>query len=90
MEMLEAERKVAVLTSMNRTEWAEAREEHFSYGLNKASLDQIESAMFMLVLDDNKPSTWTEEGKLVSTTLYCIYIFLLPSLTIPSILRRHY
>ena len=63
-EIIEAEKNVAVLTSLNRTEWATAREEFFSTGVNKASLHQIESAMFVMVLDDSKPVTWTELGLL--------------------------
>ena len=32
---------IAALTTMDRTEWAKTREEHFSSGINKASLDQV-------------------------------------------------
>ena len=39
---------------------AEAR----SYGLNKMSLDEIESAMFVLALDDRAPETWSATGQL--------------------------
>ncbi len=64
IDLIEAEKNVAVLTSMNRTEWATVREEYFSTGVNKASLSLIESSMFVVVLDDECPTTWTQCGKL--------------------------
>ncbi len=38
--------------SAGRTEWARVRKEHFSAGVNRTSLAKIESAAFVLVLDD--------------------------------------
>lgn len=47
-----AETYLASLTAWNRTKWAYAREKHFSTGVNKVSLQAIESAAFFLILDD--------------------------------------
>jgi len=52
------------LTALNRTRWAEIREDHFKEGLNKISLDEIENAVFVVHLDDRAPKTWTETGNL--------------------------
>lgn len=46
------EARVAALTSGNRKEWAEIRETVFAKGVNRASLMAIESAAFVLSLDD--------------------------------------
>uniref|UniRef100_A0A8C7XIF7 Carnitine O-palmitoyltransferase 1, muscle isoform n=1 Tax=Oryzias sinensis TaxID=183150 RepID=A0A8C7XIF7_9TELE len=46
------ELKLAALTAGNRVPWAQARIKHFSHGVNKTSLDAIESAAFFLTLDD--------------------------------------
>lgn len=48
----DSEAKLAVLTASERTTWANQRETTFSNGKNKASLDAIESAAFVVVLDD--------------------------------------
>ena len=48
----EAEAKLAVMTASERTTWANLREARFRHGINKSSLDIIESAAFVLVLDD--------------------------------------
>lgn len=47
-----AESHLASLTAWNRTKWAEARENYFATGVNKTSLEVIESAAFVLVLDE--------------------------------------
>jgi len=60
----EAEASLPALTALERTRWAEIREDHFSTGINKLSLDEIESAMFVLHLDDRAPATWSETGRL--------------------------
>ncbi|XP_053986791.1 carnitine O-palmitoyltransferase 1, liver isoform isoform X1 [Hylaeus volcanicus] len=51
-EPANGEVKLAALTAGERTAWAEAREEYFAKGVNKASLDLIEKSAFVLVLDD--------------------------------------
>jgi len=56
------EPKVASLTSLNRTRWAELREDYLGSGLNKVSLNVVESALFVLVLDDEVPTTNSEMG----------------------------
>lgn len=51
-ESSEGEEKLAALTAGERTAWAHARKEFFSKGVNKASLDLIEKAAFIVALDD--------------------------------------
>ncbi|XP_076387298.1 carnitine O-palmitoyltransferase whd isoform X1 [Megachile rotundata] len=51
-EPAEGEEKLAALTAGERTAWAMAREEFFSKGVNKASLDLIEKSAFVVTLDD--------------------------------------
>ncbi|XP_020286532.1 carnitine O-palmitoyltransferase 1, liver isoform isoform X2 [Pseudomyrmex gracilis] len=48
----DGEEKLAALTAGERTAWARAREEFFAKGVNKASLDIIEKAAFVVALDD--------------------------------------
>ena len=48
----EGETKLAALTAGERTAWATARESHFVKSVNKASLDLIEKAAFVVALDD--------------------------------------
>mmetsp|Transcript_50100 Transcript_50100/g.120014 ORF Transcript_50100/g.120014 Transcript_50100/m.120014 type:complete len:828 (+) Transcript_50100:73-2556(+) len=59
-----AEANLPALTGIDRTRWAEHREEFFGEGINKLSLDEIESAIIVLHLDDHSPKTWTETGNL--------------------------
>ncbi len=56
---------IAALTAGNRTEWADARESFFSFGVNRLSLELVESAILVLSLDTESPSTWTDQGRLV-------------------------
>ncbi|XP_012716041.2 carnitine O-palmitoyltransferase 1, muscle isoform isoform X1 [Fundulus heteroclitus] len=46
------EQRLAALTAGDRVPWARARIKYFSHGLNKVSLDAIESAAFFLTLDE--------------------------------------
>jgi len=62
--MDDPEANLAALTAWNRTRWAEVREDFFGEGLNRMSLEEIESSIFVLHLDDRSPSTWTETGLL--------------------------
>ena len=55
---------VAALTALGRTRWAEIREDFFSQGINKISLNEIESAVFVLHLDDRSPQTLGETAQL--------------------------
>ena len=48
----EGEDHLAALTASDRVTWAKVREEHFSRGINRSSLTLIESAIFILSLDD--------------------------------------
>ncbi|XP_071842084.1 carnitine O-palmitoyltransferase 1, liver isoform-like isoform X2 [Apostichopus japonicus] len=50
-EPTEAELHLPALTAGERTPWASARKRFFSSGCNKTSLDVIEGAAFVLVLD---------------------------------------
>jgi hypothetical protein len=55
---------VASFTGEGRTRWAEARERFFSDGLNKRSLDMIETAAFVVSLDDEEaPKDDTGRGR---------------------------
>lgn len=49
---MKGEDLVASLTAWDRTKWAQTREKFFSRGVNKVSLYLIESAAFVLSLDD--------------------------------------
>ncbi|KFD58677.1 hypothetical protein M513_00370 [Trichuris suis] len=53
-ETTDSERYLAALTAWERTRWAEFRQQHFSRGINKASLHAIESSAFVLALDDEE------------------------------------
>jgi len=46
------EEHLAALTAADRIPWAKARQEYFKKGINKTSLDAIEKAAFMVVLDE--------------------------------------
>lgn len=46
------EEKLAALTAGDRVHWANTRRHFFSRGINKLSLDLIEKAAFVVVLDD--------------------------------------
>lgn len=59
----DAEQNLAALTATGRIEWAENREKFFSEGINKRSLHAIESAVFVVVLQDDLPADWTAMGK---------------------------
>ncbi|CAF0926282.1 unnamed protein product [Adineta steineri] len=48
------EEHLAALTAGERTLWAEARETYFRSGVNRSSLEAIEKAAFILVLDDEE------------------------------------
>jgi hypothetical protein len=48
----DGEEHVAALTAGERPLWAEARETYFRTGVNRISLEAIEKAAFVLILDD--------------------------------------
>ncbi|TDH71464.1 hypothetical protein CCR75_001110 [Bremia lactucae] len=58
-----AEENIAALTAAGRIEWAENREQFFSSGMNKRSLEAIESAVFVVVLQNDVAKDWTLMGK---------------------------
>lgn len=51
-EPQKGEERLAALTAIDRTSWAQARQTHFARGMNKISLDLIEKSAFVVVLDD--------------------------------------
>ena len=51
-----SERHLAALTAGNRDDWARTREQYFSTGVNKISLDIIEKSAFFLALDTAEQS----------------------------------
>lgn len=59
------EKYLASLTAWNRTKWAQTRDKYFSRGINKTSLQIIESAAFFLHLaeDDFRFSIDADEDK---------------------------
>jgi len=62
-EYSEMSRSISSLTACNRTEWSRTRSRHFSSGVNKESLDIVESAIFHVVLETKSFDSWTEQGK---------------------------
>uniref|UniRef100_A0A8C2XRP7 carnitine O-palmitoyltransferase n=1 Tax=Cyclopterus lumpus TaxID=8103 RepID=A0A8C2XRP7_CYCLU len=48
------EEKLGALTAGERVPWFHTREQHFSSGINKRSLDSIERAAFFVTLDDEE------------------------------------
>uniref|UniRef100_A0A4W5LG76 Carnitine O-palmitoyltransferase 1, muscle isoform n=1 Tax=Hucho hucho TaxID=62062 RepID=A0A4W5LG76_9TELE len=62
------ELKLAALTAGNRVPWARARLKYFSQGVNKASLEAIETSAFFLTLDDEAHGY--DPDKLRSLDLY--------------------
>ena len=50
-EVDETAKSLAALTGTDRTTWARARSEFFSTGVNKDSLDLLESALFHVSLN---------------------------------------
>lgn len=67
---LPGEEHLAALTAADRIPWAKARQEYFKKGINKASLDAIEKAAFVVALDDepqdfdpNDPSKFDHFGR---------------------------
>ena len=45
-EYSKGERSLAAFTAQDRTEWSRVRQQYFQSGLNKDSLDILESALF--------------------------------------------
>lgn len=56
-EPLPGEELLASLTAWNRTKWAEVRNTLFNKGINRVSLHTIETAAFILSLDDEAYET---------------------------------
>ncbi len=52
--------RVAALTEMNRDEWADAREHMETSPMNRASLADVDRALFVISLDDSTPETHEE------------------------------
>eukprot|EP01138_Halocafeteria_seosinensis_P008119 gb/GECG01008297.1/.p1 GENE.gb/GECG01008297.1/~~gb/GECG01008297.1/.p1 ORF type:complete len:597 (+),score=61.96 gb/GECG01008297.1/:1-1791(+) len=64
-EVDKAESRIAALTTEHRTKWAETRELYFSEGLNRRSLNMIDSAIFFVHLDQTEYDLldWTGRGR---------------------------
>ncbi|XP_061085292.1 carnitine O-palmitoyltransferase 1, muscle isoform isoform X2 [Conger conger] len=62
------ELKLAALTAGDRVPWAKARQQYFGQGVNRSSLEAIETAAFFLTLDDEAHGYDAE--KLRSLDLY--------------------
>ena len=62
----DGERHLGAMTASERTKWAKTRSTYFSKGLNKASLDVIEKAAFVIVLDDYAYDYDEEDDKAAS------------------------
>lgn len=61
------EEHLASLTAWNRTKWAEVRHTYFNKGINRVSLQTIDTAAFFMSLDDDAYGTDIhEEGALDS------------------------
>ncbi|CAB3405613.1 unnamed protein product [Caenorhabditis bovis] len=56
IEPTQAEKHLAALTAGDRTEWAKTRRAYFRSGINKTSLNDIERAAFVVILDDEEVS----------------------------------
>lgn len=56
---------VGVLTTEHRDKWATVRQQLFADGKNRASFEAIESAAFMLCLDDEAPDSPNAECELL-------------------------
>lgn len=61
-EPLPGEENLASLTAWNRTKWAETRQSLFFKGINRVSLNTIETAAFVLSLDDEPYETDIRKG----------------------------
>ena len=59
-EVTEMESLVGVLTASKRNTWAQIRDSYFSSGANKTTLSTIESAAFILVLEDDTYNATSE------------------------------
>lgn len=56
-------KSLGALTATDRTTWAQARNQYFNSGVNKDSLDVLESAIFHLILETRTCNTFSERGK---------------------------
>ena len=61
-EELEKKSEVNLLTMLSRDEWAQARKELQEHPTNQATLEEIEKAMYILILDPHTPNTLNESG----------------------------
>ncbi|CAH1790020.1 unnamed protein product [Owenia fusiformis] len=59
----EAAKSLSSLTGIDRTEWAKTRQQHFTKGVNKESMDVVDSAMFMVILETKAFEDFSQRGK---------------------------
>ena len=70
------EANLAAMTGGDRTQWANLRNEHFRRGVNKNSLHAIETAAFVVSLDDY-PYEYDEVMNMILISLYIHYKYLI-------------
>jgi len=58
------EEHLAALTAHDRTSWAAAREQFFSKGVNRRSMEMIEKAAYVLFFDDSSPNLLNKVSEL--------------------------
>ncbi|XP_064397263.1 carnitine O-palmitoyltransferase 1, liver isoform-like isoform X2 [Halichondria panicea] len=63
------EEHLAALTAWDRKSWAETRQQYFSSGINKVSMETIDKAAFVMFFDEHSPSMSSDDGDCL--TSYC-------------------
>lgn len=58
---------IGVLTGASRPRWAQARDQLRANAVNKATLDEIETCVFLLVFDSARPTTTTAASRALLT-----------------------
>ena len=58
------EEHLAALTAHDRTSWAVAREQFFSKGVNRQSMEMIEKAAYVLFFEDSSPNLLNKVSEL--------------------------
>lgn len=61
-DMTESAQNPSVFTAQKRTQWAEDREKLQAHKLNSASLQDVESAILHIVMEEGSPETLTDEA----------------------------
>jgi len=64
------EEHLAALTAHDRTSWAVTREQFFSKGVNRQSMEMIEKAAYVLFFDDSSPNLLNKDDNGEDLTAY--------------------